>query len=560
MPAAWSEATVRAALATVNNAITAAAISAAAEELTQEVLRIMLLQKVKLVSVALLGAFVCVWGASATLGLRAEEPKTAGSDLAVVANQLTDLPKPQPPVGAFDDVGTMNIRGRVLDPAGKPVVDAAIYVRHDIDIELPSSVNASPREVGRVATSDADGRFRFTFDKAASDNPYSHGPAWKHAQIVAVASGFGPAWLNAGSVDEGSEATFHLVADDVPIRGRILDTQGRPVAEATVRLREIGAAKVGADLAAMLAKGEVDYDIANVWYYGPDWLGRHGTWITDAEGRFEIKGVGRDRIAGLEFESSQMERDTLYVLAGAGLPQSGPRPRSGRRSRPVLRFPAPPLVGPDFDHILGPTKPITGVVRLKGTGKPLAGVRVRALEPRKRARVEAVTDSIGRFRLIGLPKAKSYLIEAIPTSGVDPFLGARVTLTDTVGLEPIETTIDLHKGIVIRGRLLEPGKGRRPYGRGTLHPLAGQPQRRRRQYGPLLRSRRNFRDHGPARCGNHSHQCPRVGKPLSKRPAETSRPGEMAGDRGHVRAVLLALSSVSRRRHSGGLRVVCRRP
>jgi hypothetical protein len=311
-----------------------------------------------------------------------------------------------------------------------------------------------------VATTDADGRFRFTFDRAESDGQFSEEPAWKGAQIVAVAPGFGPAWLEAGSVDDGGEVTFRLVADGVPIRGRVLDTQGRPVAEVTVRLKRIGAVRDGADLSAMLAKGEIDYDIANVWYFGPDWLGRHGTWLTDAEGRFEIKGVGRDRIAGLEFESPQMERDALFALAGPGLSRGGPQTRSGRRVRPALRFPAPPLVSPDFDHILGPTKPITGIVRSKGMGKPLAGVRVRALEPRKWALVEALTDSKGSFRLIGVPKAESYLIEAIPRSGVDPFLGARLTLTDTAGLAPIETSIELPKGVVVTGRLLETDTGR----------------------------------------------------------------------------------------------------
>jgi hypothetical protein len=252
------------------------------------------------------------------------------------------------------------------------VIGAAIHVRHDIDIELPTSSNASSREVVRVATSDADGRFRFTFDRAASDNPFSHGSAWKDAQIVAVAPGFGPAWLNAGSVDEGSEATFHLVADDVPIRGRILDTQGRPVAGLTVRIIRIGAAKDGADLSAMVAKGEVDFDIATLWYYDPDWLGRHGTWMTDSEGRFEIKGLGRNRIAGLEFESPQMERDALYALAGAGLPQSGPRTHSGR---PLSTGPALSRASAcrcRFRSHIGPNQADHGCRPVEGDGKTVS--------------------------------------------------------------------------------------------------------------------------------------------------------------------------------------------
>ena len=81
MPAAWGEATVRAALATVNQAMTVGVVSAAAKELTREVLRIMLLQKLALASATLLAAGLIAWGASAALVSLRQEPskKTAAS-------------------------------------------------------------------------------------------------------------------------------------------------------------------------------------------------------------------------------------------------------------------------------------------------------------------------------------------------------------------------------------------------------------------------------------------------------------------------------------------------
>ncbi len=54
VPAAWREATVRAALATVNHTMTVGVVSAAAKELAQEVLKIMLLQKLKWASAIVL--------------------------------------------------------------------------------------------------------------------------------------------------------------------------------------------------------------------------------------------------------------------------------------------------------------------------------------------------------------------------------------------------------------------------------------------------------------------------------------------------------------------------
>ena len=43
----------------------------------------------------------------------------------------------------------------------------------------------------------------------------------------------------------------------------------------------------------------------------------------------------------------------------------------------------------------------------------------------------------GRFRLVGLPKAGSYLLRVEPHAG-DPYLGAGADVADTGGLGPIE--------------------------------------------------------------------------------------------------------------------------
>ena len=66
--------TVRAALATVNQSITVGVVSAGAKELTREVLKIMLLQKLTLASAALLAAGLITWGASAALVSLGQEP------------------------------------------------------------------------------------------------------------------------------------------------------------------------------------------------------------------------------------------------------------------------------------------------------------------------------------------------------------------------------------------------------------------------------------------------------------------------------------------------------
>ena len=448
----------------MNHAAAAGVVSVAATELSREVLKVMMLKNVKLISLALAGAGLIYWTAAAALiQVDDKPPKTVPAAAARTAvPPLASQPDTVP--DSLDAVGTFPVHGRVLDPDGKPVAGAEIYVHHFAnDLMASATSNTVPSyQSGRVAASDAGGRFRFDLDKAASDFPYRDDPAWHSAQIAAVIPGYGPAWIKAGTLLNGEEATLRLVRDEVSIRGRVLDTEGRPAAGVTIHAREIREADEKADKDALLASGTLDFARTASSFAGPNWLGRQGTWTTDGDGRFEVKGVGRDRIVGLEFQSPTQEKLYLYAMARVCALGLKPRPLPTRRAgaMTVGRPPAPPLVAANFEQIAGPTKPITGVVRLKDSGKPVAGVHVLGVEPASRTEVSALTDIQGHFRLVGLPKAGSYRIRTAPKPGIDPFLGAEINVTDTAGLVPIETVIELPKGVVVTGRLMDSAAGR----------------------------------------------------------------------------------------------------
>ena len=55
------------------------------------------------------------------------------------------------------------------------------------------------------------------------------------SQVVALAEGYGPDWAELRFAGKMAELTLRLAKDDVPIQGRILDLQGKPVADAMVR-------------------------------------------------------------------------------------------------------------------------------------------------------------------------------------------------------------------------------------------------------------------------------------------------------------------------------------
>src|SRR5262249_3080654 len=83
------------------------------------------------------------------------------------------------PQGAKEDKDTLVYGGRVLDPDGKPVAGAKLYLLYHTPKELPAPVRA---------TSDKDGCFRFTVAKADFDASGSAQP-WQAAMVVAMADG-----------------------------------------------------------------------------------------------------------------------------------------------------------------------------------------------------------------------------------------------------------------------------------------------------------------------------------------------------------------------------------
>jgi hypothetical protein len=158
-------------------------------------------------------------------------------------------------------------------------------------------------------------------------------------QVVAAAKGYGPAWASVGA--DGNDLVLRLAADDVPVRGRVLDLQGRPVAGASVR---VGRVTVGGD------------EHQSLWQ--PSWAGMPGEVTTGRDGRFTLTGVGRDRAVLLHVEGPGIEHKTAAALTAAAPAAGGGR-------------------GPSVEVIAGPAKPVEGTVRAGDTGKPLAGVGLR---------------------------------------------------------------------------------------------------------------------------------------------------------------------------------------
>jgi RNA polymerase sigma factor (sigma-70 family) len=460
VPRSWVEAGVQAAAKiSAGEAIEAGTVSAAATAFSEEVLRVMGIHSLlKIAASALIGVTALAWGASAAL---VDGPSPA-IELAQAPAKTTRTAKPAPKPADDDETGTLDVRGRVVDPDGKPLEGAEIYLFQRYYSPTPGDgIDTGPP---RAATSDRDGRFHFPLDKGVSDwlaNTNYRG--WRADKIVAVKPGYGPARIEAEAVAKGEEATLIMVRDDVPIMGHVLDTQGRPVVGATVKILSIGIPKPDVDLDAALASSEVPRGQFETWYFpNPASLGLSAFPKTDADGRFEVRGIGQDRLAGLKIDSPVVQALNFYAMTRPlSVPQK-PRPQAstpvGQGMLRMLDRPAPRLYGSEIEVIVGAAKPIVGIVRSKKTGEPIAGATVNGNEYATNTHVHDVSDGEGRFRLDGLPKASSYELHVVPRSG-EPLLTQSATINDTEGLKPIETTIELLPGVVVRGRLVDRATG-----------------------------------------------------------------------------------------------------
>jgi RNA polymerase sigma factor (sigma-70 family) len=437
LPRTLLAATRKAALQCAAGTTTGGAVSASVAALVQGATQTMFTPTVKTATAVLLLLGLLTAGALTHRVLAAREPApSAGTALAGE--------DPKPAADASDEV---EVKGRVVGPDGKSVRGAEVL------LVLAPWTEKGEKASRRVrATSDADGRFRFGARRAEFER-------W--TALVAAAPGYGPAWLQADQAPR-AEQTLNLV-EDVPIAGRILDLEGRPVKGAVVRVLRVQATP-GGDLTPALKAWQENADRASDALgknlLRPDWAGIPHEVTTGADGRFHITGVGRERMAVLKVEGETIEHRTLRVLTRPGADVAALTKADPEKARPGMARGAQPAVyGPRFDHPAEPSKPIVGVVRDRATGQPVAGVGVSGSVPNRywEDYAQTRTDAEGRFRLAGVAKAAEYTLSAYAGK---PYLPSQQRVGDSEGLKPLTVQFDLVRGVQVKGRIADKQTGK----------------------------------------------------------------------------------------------------
>jgi hypothetical protein len=425
------------------------AISAGAAALAEGVNSAMFRTQCKVITILLLAASLSA--GMVGLGMIARPPAAARE--AQPPEALRAAAASQPKTNK-DDSAAIVLSGRVLDPAEKAVQCAKLYLLDFSDAKTPPKTQT---------ISNADGRFRFTIArKDVKPSPYG-GDGWDSIYLCAMAEGHGPAVAPVGKPDAAGERTLRLVKDDVPIRGRVFDLQGKTVSGAAVRVIGLRLPKKG-DLttfaeALKTSKDSEPMEIDHLTHLDSPAIPRLFPVVsTDADGRFQLKGIGRERIAVVEISGSTIESRQARVLTRSSkriqLPERRELPNSG-----TLTY-----YGSSFDHVAGPTTPILGVVRDKDTKKPIAGAVVTSWgfageNFQGRDFIRTTTDKEGRYRLVGMPRSEGNVIQIMGAEG-EPYLSVPKSVPAAQGLETVTVDAELKRGVRIKVRVLDKATGK----------------------------------------------------------------------------------------------------
>lgn len=372
-----------------------------------------------------------------------------GTGAWLAAKPAPAEPPAKPQAEKPDDqpaVGSNTVTGRILDPDGKPVAGARLYFPV-VPTEEPKSID--DLQIDRLATSDKEGAFRVELpkDRARSDLPIP---------ILVAAEGYGVNWID-GPKFADTAYTVRLPKDH-PITGRVLDTQGKPQAGLKIQVMAVFAPEEG-KFDEFLRAWQREWEMATH-------TTRHsfvplakilGTWTTDKEGRFEIKGIGVDRAAQVQISGPSVAQKSIYVVTRPGFDEKTFN-KGVIVNRPSFDG-KQLLLASKFDFVAAPTRIIEGIVTDAITGKPLAGICINSVVGRG-STVDTTTDDKGYYKLTGIPKMSQYLVGARPPRGDTTLLSRTVPLNDTEGLGTIKADIVLNRGVVVTGRVIDQSTGK----------------------------------------------------------------------------------------------------
>jgi hypothetical protein len=440
----------------------AGVVSASVAELIQEMSAAIMVSKAKITTALLLTAILLVgvgaWTCRTLATPRLGEWQTAPSPS--IQGQKAETPRQEKSDGIL-------VSGRVLDPDGKPVSGAKLFAPRSLKTEplFVSDIN-----VDVLGTTDAEGRFRVTIRRLdpALQNYLSQN------YLIAYAAGFGADWLELREDEWPMEITLRLVKD-VPITGRIVNTEGRPVAGVSLSISKIfvpANEKLDDYLAGWLNNWRDNLSTPRKRLHVPlDGITSAAT--TDSDGRFSLHGAGAERIVYVKLCGGGMAQETLHIITRPGF-DAAPYNAVLRKEdikRHLALNPFRGLDPPSFTSVVQPGKTIEGAVKDATTGKPLPNCGVSVYVGWSES-LSTVCDASGKYRLEGVPKrTRGYDVSVKPPKDA-AYLFRREHVADTAGFDKVQLDLTLAQGVIVTGRVVDKQTGKGVWASVGCHPLA----------------------------------------------------------------------------------------
>jgi RNA polymerase sigma factor (sigma-70 family) len=467
MPAGLLATTIKAVLATAAGKELAGIVSASVVKLVQGATSAVTVSKAKIATLLFLTASLLAgagaWTCRTLATPQLSEPKAeapAPPSRPAQARQ-TESPRQEKDKG-------VRVCGRVLGPDGKPVKGARLFWPRLPKTEPRTVEEIENIEIPQRGQTDGEGRFRFELPRSDIN------PDWNLA-LIAAADGYGVAWAEWPTLKKGGELTLRLVKDQ-PIEGRIVSSEGKPVAGVRVNIATLGAmreGKVDAFLSAWKREWQTAWHEHTERVYWPV-TDVPSAAMTDKDGHFRIAGAGAERLVILRMRGPGITQQ-VFVINRAGFDAALVNKAVLDRIPAELRQPGQPplLYGPKLTYVVPASRCIEGTVREAGSGKPVAGYVIGIILGYDFG-IDAVSDKHGRYRLNGVPKVKQYLLGAEPPAGTS-WLRTGARLDDTQGVQPLTVDFTVARGIVLSGRVLDKTTGKGVEGGIRFVPLPGNP-------------------------------------------------------------------------------------
>ncbi|HEX5446642.1 MAG TPA: carboxypeptidase-like regulatory domain-containing protein, partial [Pirellulales bacterium] len=297
---------------------------------------------------------------------------------------------------------------------------------------------------------------RFELRVSPDELPETYHPA----SLIALKRGYGLAWLDVKRDEPPGGVTLQLV-EDHPIRGRVTDTEGRAVAGARVAVNAVlgsGTRSVDGFLNAWKNNWNSSFGKLDAHLYGrlATLLGA----VSDAQGRFELSGLGVERVFRLEITADGYMTCGPHVINRERFdPTDYNRAALAQESAMMRKLRQTPfLAGPRFDYVAETELVVRGIVFTGAAREPVAEAEVSAGIDWGHS-VSTKTDDKGHFALHGLSRDRSTLVHiAPPPSSALLFRTMPVNAASRENADNLD--VELKRGVVVSGKVFDKTNGR----------------------------------------------------------------------------------------------------